>query len=127
MLPFMQRLRASSPRVRPARRSSYRPALERLEDRVVPYALSGYQWASPNISVSFMPDGTLISGSYPSNLFAVYNAAYAQATWQRQVALALQSWADVSNLNFHFVADNGAPQGTAPSYGAPIVSSRPHG
>src|SRR5262245_15777407 len=60
-----------------------------------------------------MPDGTLISSSYPSTLFAVYNAAYPQATWQREVARALQVWANVSNLNFHFVADNGSPQGTA--------------
>jgi hypothetical protein len=75
--------------------------------------LSGYVWANPNVSVSFMPDGTLISSSFPSNLFAAYNAAYPQATWQREVARALQSWADVSNLNFHFVADDGSPQGTA--------------
>jgi hypothetical protein len=60
-----------------------------------------------------MPDGTMISSSYPSNLFAVYNAAYPQATWQREVARALQAWADVSNLNFHFVPDDGSPQGTA--------------
>jgi hypothetical protein len=80
---------------------------------VVPYALSGYTWANPNVSVSFMPDGTLISSSYPSNLFAVYNAAYPQATWQREVARALQVWADVSNLNFHFVADDGSAQGTS--------------
>jgi hypothetical protein len=87
--------------------------LESLEERLVPYALSGYTWANPNVSVSFMPDRTLIAGSYPSNLFAVYNAAYPQATWQREVARALQVWADVSNLNFHFVADDGSPQGTA--------------
>src|SRR5438874_8857219 len=60
-----------------------------------------------------MPDGTLISSGYTSNLFAVYNAAYPQATWQREVARALQSWANVSNLNFHFVTDDGSPQGTA--------------
>jgi hypothetical protein len=99
--------------VRSARPERCRLAVEPLEDRVVPYALSGYQWANPNVSVSFMPDGTPIAGSYPSNLFAVYNAAYPQATWQRQVAIALQSWADVSNLNFHFVSDDGLPQGTS--------------
>jgi hypothetical protein len=87
--------------------------LEPLEDRLVPYVLSGYTWANPNVSVSFMPDGTLIASTYPSNLFAVYNAAYPQATWQREVARAVQSWADVSNLNFHFLADDGSPQGTA--------------
>src|SRR5262245_30553026 len=86
--------------------------LEALEERLVPYALSGYTWANPNVSVSFMPDGTLISSSYPSNLFAVYNAAYPQVTWQSEVARALQVWANVSNLNFHFVSDDGSPQGT---------------
>jgi hypothetical protein len=60
-----------------------------------------------------MPDGTVIASAYPSNLFAVYNAAYPQATWQREIARALQVWANVSNLNFHFVADDGSPQGTA--------------
>jgi hypothetical protein len=113
MLSFIHKRLASSQPVRSARPGRCRPAVEPLEDRLVPYALSGYQWANPNVSVSFMPDGTLISSSYPSNLFGVYNAAYPQATWQREVARALQVWADVSNLNFHFVADNGAPQGTA--------------
>ena len=94
-------------------RNRFRPILEGLEERIVPYALSGYVWANPNVSVSFMPDGALISSSFPSNLFAVYNAAYPQATWQHEVARALQSWANVSNLNFHFVADDGSPQGTA--------------
>jgi hypothetical protein len=114
MLPFIQSLwlLASRQAVRSAQAGRCRLAVEPLEDRVVPYALSGYQWANPNVSVSFMPDGTLISSSYPSNLFAVYNAAYPQATWQREVARALQVWADVSNLNFHFVSDNGAAQGT---------------
>src|SRR5262249_13679004 len=107
-------LRHRSPvRGRFARPSHYRPALEALEDRITPYVLSGYKWANVNGSVSFMPDGTLISSSYPSNLLAVYNAAYPQATWQREVARALQVWANVSNLNFHFVADDGSPQGTA--------------
>src|SRR5262249_45463232 len=110
MLSFLRRSPAGGLSVRPSR---CRLALEPLEDRTVPYALSGYTWANPNVSVSFMPDGTLISSSYPSNLFAVYNAAYPQATWQREVARALQSWANVSNLNFHFVPDDGSPQGTA--------------
>src|SRR5262245_35070666 len=112
MLCMIRSLLACSQSARSPRRCRCRPAVELLEDRLVPYALSGYQWANPNVSVSYMPDGTTIAGSYPSNLFAVYNVAYPQATWQRQVALALQSWANVSNLNFHFVADDGSPQGT---------------
>jgi len=105
--------RSRTGRGRAARAARCRLALEPLESRLVPYALSGYTWANPNVSVSFMPDGTLISSGYPSDLFAVYNAAYPQATWQYEVAKALQAWADVSNLNFHFVADDGSPQGTA--------------
>src|SRR5215470_3056365 len=112
MLSFLRRWFQAG-RGQAARRANCRLTLEQLEDRVVPYALSGFTWANLNVSVSFMPDGTLISSSYPSNLFAVYNAAYPQATWQHEVARALQVWADVSNLNFHFVSDDGSPQGTA--------------
>src|SRR5262249_62433665 len=81
--------------------------------RTDPDSLSGYHWANSNVSVSFMPDGSLISSISPSNLFAVYHAAFPQASWRREVARALQSWANVSNLNFHFVPDAGSPQGTA--------------
>src|SRR6266581_9345524 len=113
MLSFLwRRSSADRGRGRSARPARYRLALEPLENRLVPYALSGFSWANPNVSVSFMPDGTLIASSYPSALFATYNAAYPTATWQREFARALQSWADVSNLNFHFVADDGSPQGT---------------
>jgi hypothetical protein len=112
MTSFLRR-RPPAGRARPARPFRCRPALEPLEERIVPYVLSGYSWASPNVSASYMPDGTLISSSYPSNLFAVYNAAYPTATWQREFALALQTWADVSPLNFHFVSDDGSPQVTA--------------
>jgi hypothetical protein len=35
------------------------------------------------------------------------------ATWQYQYARALQTWADVTPLNFRFVSDNGAPAGSS--------------
>ena len=83
---------------------SYRPTLEPLEDRITPYVLSGYSWANTNISASFMPDGTSDMG-YQSDLFALYNASYPTATWQLQFAKALQTWADASSLDFHFVTE----------------------
>src|SRR6516225_3698373 len=92
------------------RKSTFRPFLEPLEDRITPYVLSGYSWASTNISASFMPDGTSDMG-YQSDLFALYNASYPTATWQLQFAKALQTWADASSLNFHFVADDGSYSG----------------
>src|SRR5262249_50961550 len=114
MLSFLwRRFSAARGRAGRTRPSRCRPALEPLEERLVPYALSGYQWANVNVSVSYMPDGTMISSTYPSNLFAAYDAAYPTATWQRELARALQTWASVPPLNFHFVSDDGSPQGTA--------------
>src|SRR5437870_12322459 len=101
MWSFLQRQSAAARRpTRSARPSRFRPALESLEQRIVPYALSGNQWANVNVSASYMPDGTLIANSYPSNLFATYDAVYPTATWQREFARALQTWASVSPLNF---------------------------
>jgi hypothetical protein len=98
-------------RGRPQRKAFFRPAVEQLEDRITPYVLSGYSWANTNISASFMPDGTWDTG-YQSNLFALYNASYPTAIWQLQFARALQTWANASSLNFHFVTDSGLPSGT---------------
>lgn len=96
----------------PGRLDQYRPVLEQLEDRTVPYALSGYKWAVPNVSASYLPDGTPTGGS-TSNLFATMDARTSTADWQREIARALQTWASVSTLNFHFVADGGQPSGTS--------------
>jgi hypothetical protein len=93
------------------RRRRYYPSVEVLEDRIVPYTLTGQQWANLNVSVSFMPDGTQI-GSQQSDLFAKYDAKYTQSTWEYQFARALQTWASVTPLNFHFVADDGSPDGS---------------
>lgn len=96
-------------------RHAFRPILEGLEERLVPYTLSGYRWAVPNVSASFLPDGTITDSGAPSNLIATLNAHYSTTTWQREFARALQTWADVSPLNFHFVADSGAASGTSGS------------
>ena len=93
----------------------FRPVVENMEDRLVPYALSGTQWASTAVSASFMPDGTTTDNGLSSNLFATFNAIAPTATWQREFARALQTWADVTNLNFRFVSDSGAACGTSGS------------
>ncbi len=92
--------------------NNYKPTLELLETRFVPYVLSGQKWASANVSASFMPDGTITDNSAPSSLFAMMNAVAPTVTWEREFARALQTWADVSPLNFHFVADSGAAAGS---------------
>jgi Matrixin/Calx-beta domain len=105
-----------------ARKRSYRPTLEGLEERIVPYTLSGFQWANDNISASFMRDGTTDGAAGGSNLFAsLKRDGLSLANWQLQYARALQTWADVTPLNFHFVSDDGLPANTlrTPTQGDP--------
>jgi predicted Zn-dependent protease len=93
-----------------------RPALEALESRVVPYATSGNAWPSPQlVTLSFMPDGTLISagsnGTVTSDLFATLGAKVSTAAWQDAIIAAAQTWAQQANVNFAVIADNGTPSG----------------
>src|SRR5215218_8238430 len=83
-----------------------RPELERLEERLTPYSISGNLWPTAQlITVSFMPDGTSINGR-PSNLQGTFNARFGSAaTWQAVFEKAAQFWAEQTNLNFAFVGD----------------------
>src|SRR5437588_8264903 len=91
--------------------SSRRPALglEQLESRLVLYTASGNAWPSPQlVTISFVPDGTIIATSgqnyVGSNLFAKFNAKFGSAAaWQNIILKAAQSWAQQTNLNFSVV------------------------
>jgi hypothetical protein len=101
-------------RLKPA---TNKPALEHLEERVVPYSVSGDAWAHPElITISFMPDGTPMSSqagsNLTSNLFSTFNAKFGStAAWQNQILKAAQTWAQQTNINFAVVTDNGASSG----------------
>src|SRR5215472_2623515 len=61
--------------------SAARPSLEELEMRLAPYAASGNAWPEPQlITVSFVPDGTLMTsgtnGNVYSDMFAKFNAKW---------------------------------------------------
>jgi FlaG/FlaF family flagellin (archaellin) len=93
-----------------------RPCLEELETRLVPYTTSGAAWPHPEvITLSFVPDGTVISsgtgGTVVSNLFARFNARWPTATWQGEVIKAAQVWSQYANINFDVVSDNGTTSG----------------
>jgi hypothetical protein len=106
-MPTLTKRRTSFARTAPARATR----LEPLEPRLMLYAASGYSWSNPNISFSFVPDGANVEG-YNNTLFSKLNAIAPTAVWQREFARALQTWANVSNLNFHEVSDGGLASGT---------------
>jgi Matrixin len=107
-----------------------RLCVDALEDRLTPAAF-GNTWADPgHLSVSFVPDGTLV-GSEASTLSATLGARMTTAQWQGEILRAFQSWAQHTNLNFHIVGDSGQPFGTdAPVQGSPFfgdirIAARP--
>src|SRR4051794_36123223 len=106
------------------KRSPHRPAaprarlaVERLEARLVPYALSGNAWPHPErVTISFVPDGAVLGTNggvaIHSNLFAALNARFGSpGVWQSIFLRAAQGWAQQTNLNFDLIPDNGAPAG----------------
>ena len=79
---------------------------------MVLYSASGNAWPNPAlITLSFMPDGTLINGK-PSNLVSTFNAKFGANAWQTTIQKAAQTWAAQTNINFAVVADNGAANGS---------------
>ena len=92
-----------------------RPALlpERLESRTLMYTPSGFAWPSPDVSYSFMPDGTSMLGGYTSSMYASLAATAPADVWQREFARALQTWAQYAPLNFRLIADDGSAQAAA--------------
>src|SRR5262249_27631740 len=96
--------------------SSARPFLEELETRLAPYAATGNAWPEPQlITISFVPDGTLVTsgpnGNVYSDMFAKFNAKWPTATWQNAILTAAQTWSQYANVNFAVVSDNGTPLG----------------
>jgi hypothetical protein len=83
--------------------------LDRLEDRDVP---AGGPWPDgQNLTLSFAPDDTPI-GAAKSALSRALKPLGADATWQREVLRAFQTWAVQTNLNIGLVVDGKQPFGT---------------
>jgi hypothetical protein len=117
MAPFISpRKKADRRAGKPSHSLRSRLRLEELESRLVPYALSGSAWPSPQlVTISFMPDGTSVNG-HTSNLFATFNAKFGSAAaWENQILKAAQTWAQQTNVNFAVVSDSGAASGSGSS------------
>src|SRR5262245_33660995 len=91
---------------------TYRPTVERLEERTVP-ALFGVPWPDGrHLTFSFPPDGTPV-GTEPNQLFALLDAVMPRSEWQLEVLRAFQTWAVQADLNLGLVGDSGHATGTA--------------
>jgi hypothetical protein len=89
---------------------SHQLTLEPLEDRTAP-ATFGISWPDPSrLSLSFVPDGTLVAGQQ-SQLFRLLNAVAPTQTWEQVILRAFQTWAAPTNINFSVVPDTGDPLG----------------
>src|SRR5439155_11248848 len=111
---FGQHARARVPRLSSVSRACLR--VEALETRLMPYALTGNAWPSPQlVTLSFVPDGTLMAtgtgGNVYNNLFTTLSAKYATATWEDAILTAAQTWAQRANVNFDVISDNGTASG----------------
>jgi hypothetical protein len=82
-----------------------RPRLEELEDRTTPSTL--------NLTVSFVPDGTIVTGTQTSQMFKTLNAQAPTAVWEADVLNDLHTLPALATDTFTVVADNGAPMTTA--------------
>src|SRR5438105_471550 len=114
--------------MRLSRRKPLRLQVYQLEERTVP-AVFGCPWADPeHLTVSFVPDGTLVNGA-PSNLYRSMPGS--TAAWQREILRALETWVAYANIDVHVVGDSGdtiglrgAPQGDE-RFGDIRVAARP--
>jgi hypothetical protein len=87
------------------KRKSSTLKVERLEDRTVP-ATFGHPWAdAQHITLSFVPDGTNISG-VSSNLNATLSGIGGDAA-RDEILRAFQTWVANANVNIGLMSDNG--------------------
>jgi hypothetical protein len=79
--------------------------VEQLEERAMP-ATFGIPWNDPNLTLSFAPDGTGITGT-TNTLSQTLARTHSEQEWQREILLAFQTWIRNTNLNIGVVADLG--------------------
>ncbi|MGL4421545.1 MAG: hypothetical protein ACRCZF_12820, partial [Gemmataceae bacterium] len=81
-----------------------------LDERRVP-ATFGIPWSNPNISLSFVPDGTAAAGTV-SELTNSLNQVRSESEWQADILRSYQTWANHANINIAVVPDSGDAIGT---------------
>src|SRR5579883_2882956 len=95
--------------------------LEHLEERCTP-TVWGIPWTDgAHLTVSFVPDGTKVDNSTSTLYQKMASNGLSQSVWQSTILKAFQAWANVTNVNFTVIPDNGAPLGAS---GSPQGDSR---
>ncbi len=101
-------------------KGSNKLCVETLEGRDMPSSVFGNPWPNAqHLTLSFAPDGTLISGSsqilfnqaQASGLFGEMTTDGNATNWQLEVLRAFQTWANETNINIGLVPDGGRPFG----------------
>jgi predicted Zn-dependent protease len=94
----------------PAGRSAL-PGNANLDDVVDIFDLNlvSANWGATGGAADTNHDGTV--NIFDANLISAHSGETSTEIWQREFARALQTWANVSTLNFHFVSDSGADSG----------------
>ncbi|MEM8679008.1 MAG: matrixin family metalloprotease, partial [Planctomycetota bacterium] len=87
-----------------------------MERRDLLYNLSGRSWDQTDLSISFVPDGTSWEQG-PAFTYQALGQTASPDVWKETAARSFQLWANVTPLNFRFVADDGAQFGAAGDHG----------
>ena len=91
--------------------------IETLESRVLLDSGGLISSASAHLTLSFVPDGTDISG-HNSALYSSLNSISEESVWQETILSAFQHWAANTNGDIGVVEDSGEPMGTpGPRFG----------
>src|ERR1043166_4502860 len=88
------------------RNKKTRLAVDVLEDRITPS--TGMPWANHNLTLSFVPTGTLVDG-HQSSLDETLGSQASTQAWQDAVLRAAHDWANAAGISITLVPDDGSP------------------
>jgi len=97
----------------PALATTYAPDV--MVPDAEPFVVDGRKWGDPtlgtpggNVTYSFMPTGTDCSAEFAGCTVTAFDD-FMPTGWEAEVAAAFDAWADIADISFSKVADDGAP------------------
>lgn len=109
---MLDRLFSRSLRTSFARALKARLHLEEMESRLVPYGATTNAWPHPElITLSIVPDGTVVAAGKVSNMVSTLDnhpVTAIRTGWRTEILRAAQAWAEKTNINFALIGDDGS-------------------